>query len=547
MRSLAIALFIGLLRLHAAELPPATTRTFYTGHSFAGAAPAWLGILAQQAQITGYENLGRQALGGSRVIDHWKLADARNQAKAALIKGGVDVLTLSPNMQMPDEGIDLFVDLALKHNPNIRILVQGSWMTWDGLGKDGIKNSERDARPVAEIRGRTAKHMDAIRTQLRATNARVGREVCTLIPVGTAVVRLRELIAEGRLPGFDKPSQLFVDDLGHTTAAVQQLCAYLYHAAVFHRDPREVTGLGNNGWSKAMGAPHPDLGPLLKKIAWETMLAEPMSGIPRPTADQVQTATTHPMRYRVSLPPHWSPDRKWPVLIAPSAHYGDKGKSIALFAAERDARKAGFIIVAPFVINADPVRNMVEYRGPIADAIAAADAALGEGERDEVARAKFDEAGVCAVIRDVQRLYQGEDKVYITGFSSSTHVAYQFIFTHPELLKGAVINSGVYLGRGVDEDHLPLLNSPERAGIAVKFIIGENDPGHAKCSENWLETRELLLRCGHTAAKLETEVIKQGNAASLGVGHQWYPTRILDFCAASAPPLTAPSSSSTAR
>jgi hypothetical protein len=102
-----------------------TTRTFYTGHSFAGAAPAWLGLLAKQAAITGYENLGRQALGASRVIDHWKLADARNEAKKALIKGGVDILTLSPNMQMPDDGIDLFVDLALKHNSNIRILVQG--------------------------------------------------------------------------------------------------------------------------------------------------------------------------------------------------------------------------------------------------------------------------------------------------------------------------------------------------------------------------------------------------------------------------------------
>ncbi len=267
---------------HAADQITSSTRTYYTGHSFAGAAPNWLGLLAQQAGVTAYENLGRQALGASRVIDHWKLADARNEAKKALIKGGMDVLTLSPNMQMPDEGIDLWVDLALQHNPNIRILVQGSWMTWDGLGKDGIKNAERDVRPVAEIRDRTAQRMEAIRAQLRATNARIGREVCTLIPVGTAVVRLRELIAENKLPGFDKPSQLFVDDLGHTTAAIQHLSVYMYHAAVFHRDPRELRGLGNNGWTKAMGTPHPELGPLLRSIAWETIQAEPLNGFPKP-------------------------------------------------------------------------------------------------------------------------------------------------------------------------------------------------------------------------------------------------------------------------
>jgi len=253
---------------------------------------------------------------------------------------------------------------------------------------------------------------------------------------------------------------------------------------------------------------------------------------PVPTADEVQTATTHPMRYRISLPKQWSPDRSWPVLIAPSAHYGDKGKSLALFAAERDARKAGFILVAPLVINADPVRNMAEYRGAVADAIAAADAATGDGSRDADARAKFDSEGIRAVIRDVQRLYRGEEKVYITGFSSSTHIAYLFLFTHPELLKGAVINSGVYLGRGVDEDQLPLPNSPERASIAVKFVIGENDPGYTKCSENWLETKVKLLGCGHVTSKLQTEVIKKGNAENLGIGHQWYPSRILDFCAA---------------
>jgi hypothetical protein len=96
-----------------------------------------------------------------------------------LLGGGVDVLTLPPNMQMPDDGIDAFADLALQHNSRIRMLVQDSWMPWDGLGKGGINNAERDARPVAAIRERTARHMKETRAQLRATNARV----CELISV----------------------------------------------------------------------------------------------------------------------------------------------------------------------------------------------------------------------------------------------------------------------------------------------------------------------------------------------------------------------------
>lgn len=254
-----------------------------------------------------------------------------------------------------------------------------------------------------------------------------------------------------------------------------------------------------------------------------------------PVATQVQTATTHPMKYFISLPKNWSPNREWPVLVAPSAHYGDKGRSLAMFAAERDARKASFILVAPFVINADRVTEMTEYRGAVMDAISAADAASPAGSRrpgrNEVARAKFDSEGIRAILKDVQRLYRGEDKVYITGFSSSTHIASMFLFAHPELLKGVIINSGGYAGRGVDESHIPFLNSPERATLPIKFIVGENDPFCKNYLERWQETTAKLLRYGHPPSKMQLEVIKPGNPEHLSAGHNWFPTKILDFCA----------------
>lgn len=285
MKDLAAVVLVGIVALvdsaaRADEIAKQPCRVLYTGHSFAGAG--WLEVLAKQAGITEYENLGKQSLGASRVIHHWTLADARNRAKTLLAEGTVDVLTLSPNMQMPDEGIDLFVDYALQHNPKIRVLVQGSWMTWDGLGPDGITNAERDDRPVAEVRERTAKHLEDIRTQLRATNARIGREVCTLVPAGTAVVRLRELIAERKLPGIEKPSLLFYDDVGHGKAPITQVVNYLYYIAIFHRDPRELPGLGNNGWRKEHGVPDPKLTPLLQQVAWDVMQSEPLSGLPQP-------------------------------------------------------------------------------------------------------------------------------------------------------------------------------------------------------------------------------------------------------------------------
>jgi predicted esterase len=129
-------------------------------------------------------------------------------------------------------------------------------------------------------------------------------------------------------------------------------------------------------------------------------------------------------------------------------------------------------------------------------------------------------------------LQYGDDRVYITGFSSSTHIAYLFVFTHPELLKGAVINSGTYLGRGVDEDHIPLMNSPERGRLEIKFIVGENDPGYKRYCDTWAEVKTKFLSYGHSASRMQMEVIKPGNPEHLNAGHNWFPARIFDFCGA---------------
>ena len=227
------------------------------------------------------------------------------------------------------------------------------------------------------------------------------------------------------------------------------------------------------------------------------------------------------MKYYLSLPKGWSADRTWPVLVAPSAHYGDKGRNLVSFSAERDRRKAELIIVQPLVINADRVDAMTEYRGAVAGAIKAADSAT-DG-RDEAARAKFDEEGILAILKDIRKLYHGEEKVYIAGFSSSTHVAYLMLMNHPELLKGVVINSGGFAGRGVDEAHLPLVNSADRAGVAIKCLVGEKDPHYEFYAANWKETKSRLLSYGHTAAKIQEEIIKSA-------GHQWFTRQILDFC-----------------
>ena len=105
-------------------------RVFTCGHSFHVWVPGIVADLAKKAEIPDHMQVGLSSIGGSRVIQHWDIADDKNKAKEALKTGKVDVLTLSP-IFLPDAGIENFTTLALEHNKDIRIFVQPIWLRWD--------------------------------------------------------------------------------------------------------------------------------------------------------------------------------------------------------------------------------------------------------------------------------------------------------------------------------------------------------------------------------------------------------------------------------
>ena len=59
-------------------------RVFTCGHSFHFWVPPILSNMAQGAGIQGHVAVGLSAIGGSRVIQHWDVPDAKNLAKKSL-------------------------------------------------------------------------------------------------------------------------------------------------------------------------------------------------------------------------------------------------------------------------------------------------------------------------------------------------------------------------------------------------------------------------------------------------------------------------------
>jgi hypothetical protein len=275
---------IGLAGLLAASAvaadnaaPPYGQRVFVCAHSFMIFTARMLPPVAEAAGIK-HVVAGQQMIGGSRVIQHWELPDDQNKAKETLRAGKVDVLTLSPHMLLPDDGIDHFTRLGLEKNPKLRVLVQASWPARDGQLTRDFKNEQRDATTVAELEAMRTRHgawLKGLEAQVATLNKSVGREAVHIIPVSEAVFALRKLVAEGKAPGVAKQSELFRDPLGHTQPALAALVTYCHFAAIYQRSP---AGLPVPEVIKDLPKAA-ELNRVLQDIAWDAVSKYPMSGV----------------------------------------------------------------------------------------------------------------------------------------------------------------------------------------------------------------------------------------------------------------------------
>lgn len=215
-------------------------RVFTCGHSFHVFVYRLLAEMAKGAGITDHQSAGLSSIGGSRVIQHWDVPDEKNEAKAALRAGKVDVLTLSP-IWLPDAGIENFVKLGYEHNPNLRVLVQEFWLPNDTYEPiyplDTRKKVNHNETDLAVLREKQAHYFKDLGDCVGGINKKLGHEVGFVVPVGQAALVLREKIAAGQAPGLAMQWDIFRDPWGHPQPPLAVLSGYCHYAMIYHRSP----------------------------------------------------------------------------------------------------------------------------------------------------------------------------------------------------------------------------------------------------------------------------------------------------------------------
>ena len=264
---------------------PAGQHMFYASHSLMWDVPDPLAEMVKAYGITNHAS-SIQRMGFSRTQQFWDQPEAQSPAKQALKSGKFDDFIMSP-MDMPDNGVANFVQLGVVDNPHMRFFVQNNWA---GFNNDGQKAQQSmqlmmsgrlkswDQTTEEELKTLNTESEKAFEAQVKQINASLGHEVLFIIPTSQANTTLRTMIIRKEIPGLEKQSDLFLDQIGHPKPPLVALNTYLHFATIYGRSP---VGLPIPAILKRANNPKWDenFNKALQQLAWNTVINYPLSGV----------------------------------------------------------------------------------------------------------------------------------------------------------------------------------------------------------------------------------------------------------------------------
>lgn len=228
---------------------------------------SYFDLIAKSAGVSGHKNLGSAA--GLDVPIKPSPKGAEDTVRTLMKRGGVDIwLTVDKNW-VAEPAIEQWAQVGFADNPNFRLYHQARFLVYDGV--KGVKsNADRDNSKIPDLQAALDKERKRLEVRVDAINKEIGKQVVFIVPVGDAIVKLRELVASDKYPGVTKQSELF-KDLLHAREHVNLLTAYCNFAAIYRRSPEGIK-LDVKDITDEHHA-------ILQKIAWETVSKYPHSGV----------------------------------------------------------------------------------------------------------------------------------------------------------------------------------------------------------------------------------------------------------------------------
>ena len=200
---------------------------------------------------------------------------------ASIANADWDAMMWGPYFQDRPEYYACWIDFCLRYHPAMKFYLSDAWPQLDQL--EAIPTSPEEL--TADLFVRLGQEKFAINSALvRTLNDRYPGKVFVM-PTCEAMVLAVQAYHRGELPGVEgihaligkKERSLWRDRLGHLGPGLGQLEGYVFYATLYGRSPELIQEKINFGGPSDY--PGPELDRVFRKIAWNAVLNNPLSGV----------------------------------------------------------------------------------------------------------------------------------------------------------------------------------------------------------------------------------------------------------------------------
>ncbi|MEM0898142.1 MAG: hypothetical protein AAGJ79_14790 [Verrucomicrobiota bacterium] len=260
-------------------------RILMTGHSWVAPGRKTLPGIAEAAGHEGHQQRSHTsggATGAANAIWLKEFGKWMNRASAnpvlvpAIVTGEWDVMTWGGFYEDKVEYFSQWIDLCLKHNPDMVFYIQDGWPRfdpeWRSLSNEEIRKAV-DAAQAEKVSGQFTQNYDALEEKYPGK--------VRIIPASYAVVDLIGQFLDGKIGSFDCVDEKSQNgkkgiyrDGGHLSrsSGIEHLVGYLYYGMLYKKSPEKIEGYKPEGVPSAFDRQ-------MREAAWKAIVESPFAGV----------------------------------------------------------------------------------------------------------------------------------------------------------------------------------------------------------------------------------------------------------------------------
>ena len=205
----------------------------------------------------------------------------RPKLLATIANAEWDAMLWGPYYDDRPEFYSCWIDFCLQHNPHMKFFLSDAWPQLDQLDQ----RPKSEDKLTAELFVRLGQEKHAACKQLIETlNEQYPKKVFVM-PTCEAMVLAVDYFLRGKLPGVKgvhtlighQQRSLWRDKIGHLGPGFDRLEGYVFYATIYRKSPTLIKGDISFGGSQDY--PGRDLDRIFRKIAWQAVVNNPLSGI----------------------------------------------------------------------------------------------------------------------------------------------------------------------------------------------------------------------------------------------------------------------------